>query len=303
MTQESNVPVLCLSTSNIEKLNEIDLDRLFLMWAGKTIRTCFHVDTQITQTLLAFSKNKGNLEHGARLENLSWRFWYHKQCLPDGSNNLSTLNSFKSLIYSFDEQNFIPLGAQKKDINQTNHAESSDNRDQKAKLQDKAPAQQQQENNFQGIRHNQDQSNSPPLQNDHLVKTSSIQEPTEIANNEQENNHTNSETINNDSSLQYNEQESKQKTQTTVDEIEGVPPLMFSKRKPTKSNSASLLSDSLRNGGLTTYFKPSILIKPLDEDLQSSISNSVSAIENQNSTMGEADMPDIEQIHDNYKVW
>ncbi|KAI9254489.1 hypothetical protein BDA99DRAFT_540244 [Phascolomyces articulosus] len=63
MVQQSlDLPVLSLAIPNICKLNDISTDNISSMWS-------------------VFSKCKDNLEHGHRLENLSWRLWFRESMM------------------------------------------------------------------------------------------------------------------------------------------------------------------------------------------------------------------------------
>ncbi|KAI8376424.1 uncharacterized protein BYT42DRAFT_386122 [Radiomyces spectabilis] len=59
MVQALDLPLLALAVPNLQKLNDLSADELSCMWT-------------------VFSKCKDNLEHGRRLENMSWRLWFRE---------------------------------------------------------------------------------------------------------------------------------------------------------------------------------------------------------------------------------
>ncbi|KAI8884288.1 DUF1752-domain-containing protein [Backusella circina FSU 941] len=109
MVQSFDLPVLSLAIPNIEKMDTTNTDNISCLWT-------------------VFSKCKDNLEHGKRLENLSWRVWYRERSATQNKSRISPVpiqastkqedsfdntehlssNSFKRLISSLDNKFKLP---------------------------------------------------------------------------------------------------------------------------------------------------------------------------------------------------
>ncbi|KAL1927010.1 hypothetical protein VTP01DRAFT_5340 [Rhizomucor pusillus] len=84
MTHIFEQPMLSLSTQSIHRIQEVDVEDLRAMWS-------------------VFTKCKAHLENGERLENMSWRLWYHEK------QQHQSLASRTSATTTSDYFSYIPL--------------------------------------------------------------------------------------------------------------------------------------------------------------------------------------------------
>ena len=68
-------PVLSVSITDIAKVDTTNVDNLFTMWTSTLTSMARSYGVSANWCLLVFSKCADSLEHGRRLENLSWRLW------------------------------------------------------------------------------------------------------------------------------------------------------------------------------------------------------------------------------------
>lgn len=86
------VPILSVTAEAVRDLQ--GQDALYGLWTGELLRDdVFHYHILTFSPLSVFTKCKGSVQDGRRLENISWRLWYRELTQAQPSYQLPTPES------------------------------------------------------------------------------------------------------------------------------------------------------------------------------------------------------------------